>query len=67
MAKRRSVQEDTVALKKKVRESLTKSDNPEGNPAIRSLRKRLKRAQRKVRSNKKRETDRAAKIKPTAT
>ena len=55
MAKRRSLQEDTVALKTKVRESSVKSENPEVNPAIRSLRKRLKRAQRKVRLVKQRE------------
>lgn len=61
MAKRRSLQEDTVALKTKVRESSANSENPEGNPAIRSLRKRLKRAQRKVRAAKHREAFRAAK------
>ena len=60
MAKRRSLQEDTVALKTKVRESSVKSENPEGNPAIRSLRKRLKRAQRKVRLVKQREKARTA-------
>ncbi len=64
MAKRRSLQEDTVALKTKVRESSAKSENPEGNPAIRSLRKRLKRAQRKVRAAKNREASRAAKTAP---
>ena len=30
MAKRRSLQEDTVALKTKVKESSAKSENPEG-------------------------------------
>ena len=60
MAKRRSLQEDTVALKTKVRESSVKSETPEGNPAIRSLRKRLKRAQRKVRLVKQREKARTA-------
>ena len=64
MAKRRSLQEDTVALKTKVRESSAKSENPEGNPAIRSLRKRLKRAQRKVRAAKNQEASRAAKTAP---
>ena len=61
MAKRRSLQEDTVALKTKVKETSAKSENPEGNPAIRSLRKRLKRTQRKVRMSKKREVARTAK------
>jgi len=61
MAKRRSLQEDTVALKTKVRESSAKSEDPEGNPAIRSLRKRLKRTQRKVRATKQREAARTPK------
>jgi hypothetical protein len=61
MAKRRSLQEDAVALKTKVRESSAKSDNPEGNSAIRSLRKRLKRTQRKVRAAKQQEASRTAK------
>lgn len=61
MAKRRSLQEDTVALKTKVRESSAKSEDPEGNPAIRSLRKRLKRTQRKVQAAKHREASRTAK------
>ena len=61
MAKRRSFQEDTVALKTKVQESSAKSENHEGNPAIRSLRKRLKRTQRKIRIAKKREAARTAK------
>lgn len=61
MAKRRSLQEDTVALRTKVKESSAKSENPEGDPAIRSLRKRLKRAQRKIRAAKQREVARTAK------
>ncbi len=61
MAKRRSLQEDSVSLKTKVKESSAKSENPEGNPAIRSLRKRLKRIQRKIRLAKQRETARIAK------
>jgi hypothetical protein len=61
MVKRRSLQEDTVALKTKVRESSAKSENPEGNQDIRSLRKRLKRAQRKVRLVKQKEMARTAK------
>ncbi len=62
MAKRRSLQEDTVALKTKVTEGSAKDENPEGNPAIRALRKRLKRSQRKIRIEKRREADRAAKM-----
>ena len=61
MSKRRSLQEDTVALKSKVKECSAKSENSEGNSAIRSLRKRLKRAQRKIRIVKKREASRVAK------
>ena len=61
MAKRRSLQEDTVALSTKVKESSAKSENLEGNAAIRSLRKRLKRAQRKIRAAKQREVARTAK------
>ncbi len=62
MSKRRSLQEDTVALKSKVNESSAKSENPEGNSSIRSLRKRLKRVQRKILIAKKREASRVAKI-----
>jgi len=58
MATRRSLQEDSVSLKTKVKESSAKSENPEGNPALRSLRKRLKRTQRKIRMAKQRETAR---------
>ncbi len=61
MSKRRSLQEDTVALKSKVNESSAKSENPEGNSSIRSLRKRLKRVQRKILIAKKREASRVAK------
>ena len=61
MAKRRSLQDDTVALKTKVKESSAKSENPEGNRTIRSLRKRLKRTQRKIRIAKQREAARTAK------
>ncbi|MGV7228859.1 MAG: hypothetical protein ACQ9IQ_09410 [Nitrospirales bacterium] len=66
MAKRRSLQEDTVALSTKVKESSAKSENLEGNAAIRSLRKRLKRAQRKIRTAKQREVLRTAKKADTA-
>jgi hypothetical protein len=61
MAKRRSLQEDATTLKTKVRESLTKSENPEGDSTIRALRKRLRRIQRKVRTAKRREEQRKSK------
>lgn len=61
MAKGRSLQEDAATLKTKVRKSLTNSDNPEGDATIRSLRKRLRRAQRKVRTAKRREEQRKSK------
>ena len=66
MAKTRSRTEDKEALQKKVHERQAKSDNPEGDEAIRSLRKRLKRAQRKLRGVKLREQQAASK-KSTAT
>ena len=65
MAKRRSLQEDSAALKTKVKESSGKTENPEDNSAVRSLRKRLKRSQRKIRIAKKREADRKAKTTKT--
>ena len=55
MAKSRSLDEDKQILKKKVQERRTASENPEGDEAIRALHKRLKRAQRKLSSLKKRE------------
>lgn len=61
MAKRRSLQEDATTLKTKVRKSLSSNDNPEGDSAIRSLRKRLRRVQRKVRTAKRREEQRKSK------
>lgn len=61
MAKRRSFQEDATSLKAKVTKSLASSDNPEGDSAIRSLRKRLRRVQRKVRTAKRREEHRKSK------
>lgn len=61
MAKRRSLQEDATSLKAKVTKSLASSDNPEGDSAIRSLRKRLRRIQRKVRTAKRREEHRKSK------
>ncbi len=64
MANKRSLQEDMAALKTKVQESSGQSENPERNPAIRSLKKRLKRTQRKIQSAKKREADREARTAP---
>jgi hypothetical protein len=61
MAKRRSLQEDAKVLKSKVKQTLTNSDNPEGDSSIRSLRKRLKRVQRKMRIAKRREEQRKPK------
>ena len=50
MAKKRTMEEDLGVLKKKVTEGRTKSENPEGDRALRQLRRYLKRTQRKVRS-----------------
>ncbi|MBM4121970.1 MAG: hypothetical protein FJ249_05190 [Nitrospira sp.] len=50
MAKKTPVETDEARLKKKVRERLIGTENPEGNAALRALHKRLKRAQRKRRS-----------------
>ena len=49
MAKKRVPDVDERTLQKKVGERLPATENPEGDPALRSLRKRLKRAQRKRR------------------
>lgn len=61
MAKRRSLQEDATSLKTKATKSLAGNDNPEGDSTIRSLRKRLRRVQRKVRTAKRREEQRKSK------
>ncbi len=50
MAKKKSVESDESRLKKKIAAKLAGHDNPEGDPAIRALRKRLKREQRKRRA-----------------
>ena len=47
MAARRSLEDDLLSLASKVREGLAASTNAEGDPGLRKLRKRLKRAQRK--------------------
>ena len=49
MAKKTPPNVDEGNLAKKVREGLRASENPEQTPALRKLRKRLKRAQRKRR------------------
>ena len=49
MAKQTMLEADEAKLKKKVGEKLAATDNPEADAALRSLHKRLKRAQRKRR------------------
>lgn len=49
MAKQTILESDEANLEKKVREKLAATDNPEADAALRLLRKRLKRAQRKRR------------------
>ncbi len=49
MGKKRTAEVDERQLKKKVGEKLAAVENPEGDPTLRSLRKRLKRVQRKRR------------------
>jgi len=48
MAKKRTMEEDLVALKRKVVEGRTRIENKEGDSGLRRLRRHLKRAQRKV-------------------
>ena len=55
MPKSRSLEEDKQILQKKVKEGLSKNDNSKGDSSLRSLRKRLRRAQRRMRSLKARE------------
>lgn len=54
MAKKRSLTDDAKKLKEKSRMSVKENENPEGDARVRSLRKRLKRAQRKIRMMKRR-------------
>ncbi len=49
MAKQ-AAESDEARLKKKVAAKLTGNTNPSGDPAVRALRKRLKREQRKRRA-----------------
>ena len=48
MANKRTQEEDSAVLEKKVRERRADSENPEGDRNLRQLRKRLKRVQRKI-------------------
>jgi hypothetical protein len=50
MAKEQPAQSDETRLKKSIAEKLANHSNPEGDAAMRSLRKRLKREQRKRRA-----------------
>ncbi|NGZ10535.1 MAG: hypothetical protein CV088_14290 [Nitrospira sp. LK70] len=50
MAKKRAAESDEVKLKKKIAAKLGNDSNSEGDAALRSLRKRLKREQRKRRA-----------------
>jgi len=64
-SKTRTLDEDKQSLQTKIQEQKTKNQDSQGNPTVRSLRKRLKRIQRKVRCTKAREAKTAAK-KPAA-
>ena len=50
MAKKTPLETDMARLQKKVAEQRTAAESTKGNPKLRSLHKRLKRAQRKKRS-----------------
>ncbi len=50
MAKKKSGESDEARLKKKVAAKMAGHSNPEGDAALRTLRKRLKREQRKRRA-----------------
>jgi hypothetical protein len=50
MAKKREAEPDEVKLRKKIAAKLTNHDNQRGDAAVRSLKKRLKREQRKRRA-----------------
>jgi hypothetical protein len=51
MARKHSGESDEVRLKKKIGEKLANHSNPEADAAMRALRKRLKREQRKRRAS----------------
>jgi hypothetical protein len=50
MAKKQTAEPDETRLKKQIAKKLANHSNPEGDAAMRSLRKRLKREQRKRRA-----------------
>ena len=50
MAKKQTAESDEARLKKKIGQKLANHSNPEGDAAVRSLRKRLKREQRRRRA-----------------
>lgn len=50
MATKKVTESDEARLKKKISEKLANHSNPEGDAAMRALRKRLKREQRKRRA-----------------
>jgi hypothetical protein len=50
MGKKATVESEESALKKKISSKLSGHSNPEGDAALRSLRKRLKREQRRRRA-----------------
>jgi len=50
MAKKQTAESDESTLKKKIAQKLSNHSNPEGDGAMRSLRKRLKREQRRRRA-----------------
>ncbi|HKY70636.1 MAG TPA: hypothetical protein VJL88_01845 [Nitrospira sp.] len=50
MAKKQTAESDETRLKKRIAEKLANHSHPEGDAAMRSLRKRLKREQRKRRA-----------------
>jgi hypothetical protein len=50
MVKKQAPESDEARLKKKIAERIANHSNPEGDAAMRSLRKRLKREQRRRRA-----------------
>ena len=50
MAKKQTAESDETRLKKKIAQKLENHSNPEGDSAMRALRKRLKREQRRRRA-----------------
>ena len=50
MTRKQTAESDETRLKKRIAQKLASHSNPEGDAALRSLRKRLKREQRKRRA-----------------